>query len=154
MNKKYFLCILFLFLVSLCFSQKLYFKKIEFENPEFENKLLTLSKELMELYKESDSLKFNDNYMRFQMLNKNYDGALKTLNNFRNIYKNSYPDYSRMAGIQFEIFILAKKASNRTKILDQFIKKFLKKNIMNFRCLQKALFLMLSNLKMVTIKRK
>jgi len=139
MNKKYFLCILFLFSLTFCFSQKLYFKKIEFENPEFENKLLTLNKELIKLYKENDSLKFNDNYMRFQMLNKNYDGALKTLNNFRNIYKKSYPDYSRMAGIQFEIFILAKKASKQNEDIRPIYKKILEKKYNELPILSKNL---------------
>ncbi|KIC64861.1 hypothetical protein RM51_02505 [Chryseobacterium taiwanense] len=101
---------LFLFSFSFCFSQKLYFKRIELENPEFENKLLKLNKELMKIYKEKDSLKYKDNYLRFQILNKDYDGALNTLNKVRNFYKDSYPDYSKIVGIQFELFILMKKA--------------------------------------------
>jgi len=109
-KKKKFWFILFLFSISYCFSQKLYFKKIEFENPDFENKLLKLNKELMKVYKEKDSLKYRDNYLRFQILDKDYDGAITTLNKIRNFYKDSYPDYSKIVGIQFELFILMKKA--------------------------------------------
>lgn len=109
-KKKKFWLILFLFSISYCFSQKLYFKKIEFENPGFENKLLKLNKELIKVYKEKDSLKYRDNYLRFQILDKDYDGAITTLNKIRNFYKDSYPDYSKIVGIQFELFILMKKA--------------------------------------------
>ncbi|MBW7675231.1 CocE/NonD family hydrolase [Chryseobacterium chendengshani] len=93
----------------------------------------------MKLYKESDSLKFHDNYMRFQMLDKNYDGALTTLNKFREIYKNSYPDYSRMAGIQFEIFILAKKASKPNEDIKLIYKKILDKKYNELPILSKNL---------------
>lgn len=112
-KKKKFWLILFLFSLSLCFSQKLYFKKIELENPEFETELLKLNKELMKVYKEKDSLKYKDNYLRFQILDKDYNGALNTLDKIRNFYKDSYPDYSKIAGIQFEFFILMKKAKTK-----------------------------------------
>ncbi len=111
MNKKNcFCCFLFLFSVSFCFSQKLYFKKTEPENPEFETRILKLNKELLKVYREKDSLKYNDTYLRLQILDKDYNGALRTLNKIRNFYKNSYPDYSRIIGIQFELFALMKQA--------------------------------------------
>ncbi|MGG7440789.1 hypothetical protein ACQ7CU_22200 [Chryseobacterium arthrosphaerae] len=105
----------FLCFASYCFSQKLYFKKIEFGNPEFENKLLLLNKELIKNYKEKDSLKYHDNYFRFQMLDKDYSGALKTIYKIRNAYKQSYPYYSKIIGIQFELYSLVK---NSTKTAD------------------------------------
>lgn len=118
-NKKIWI-ILFLFSLSYCFSQKLYFKKIEFENPEFESKLLKLNKELMKLYTEKDTLKYRDNYLRFQILDKDYDGALRTLYKIRNSYKDAYPDYSKIVGIQFELFILTKKAGKSGDIQETY----------------------------------
>ncbi|CAD7806509.1 Cocaine esterase [Chryseobacterium aquaeductus] len=108
-------------------SQKLYFKKIEFENPEFENKILTLNKELLKIYNEKDSLKYLDNHLRFQMLNGDKEGALSTINKLRLFFKNSYPDYSRIAAIQFEIFILARKENNTNDIKTDYEKIFKEK---------------------------
>lgn len=124
MSKKYFLCILFLFSLSLCFSQKLYFKKIELENPEFENKLLTLGKQLIKVYAEKDTLKYIDNYLRLQVLNKDYNGAIKTLNKIRYPYLNSYPDYAKTVGFQFEQYILTKQISNSDNFTSNYEKIF------------------------------
>jgi putative CocE/NonD family hydrolase len=126
MSKKYFLCILFLFSLSLCFSQKLYFKKIELENPEFENKLLTLGKQLIKIYTEKDTLKYVDNYFRLQVLNKDYNGAIKTLNKIRYPYLNSYPYYAKTVGFQFEQYILAKQISNSGNFTSNYEQIFTK----------------------------
>lgn len=120
--------LLILILFSLHFSsQRLYFKKIEFENPEFENKILTLNKELIKIYNEKDSLKYLDNHLRFQMLNGDKEGALSTINKLRLFFKNSYPDYSRIAAIQFEIFILARKENSTNDIKTDYEKIFKEK---------------------------
>lgn len=126
MSKKYFLCILFLFSLSLCFSQKLYFKKIELENPEFENKLLTLGKQLIKIYTEKDTLKYVDNYFRLQVLHKDYNGAIKTLNKIRYPYLNSYPYYAKTVGFQFEQYILAKQISNSGNFTSNYEQIFTK----------------------------
>lgn len=126
MSKKYFLCILCLFSLSLCFSQKLYFKKIELENPEFENKLLTLGKQLIKIYTEKDTLKYVDNYFRLQVLNKDYNGAIKTLNKIRYPYLNSYPYYAKTVGFQFEQYILAKQISNSGNFTSNYEQIFTK----------------------------
>lgn len=128
-RKKRFLSFLFLLTLSFCFSQKLYFKKIELENPAFESKLLLLNKELIAHYKESDSLKYFDNYVRFLIVDKKYDEALRIIKQIRNIYKKSYPDYSLIAGIQFEMYVLAKKAESTggdftSKYTQSFEKKY------------------------------
>lgn len=109
-------CLFFLLFVSYCFCQKLYFKKIELENPDFENKLLLLNKELIRSYKEKDSLKYQDNYFRLQMLDKDYNGAIKTIYGIRNAYKQSYPYYSKIVGIQFELYSLIKKSAKTADI--------------------------------------
>ncbi|UKB84604.1 CocE/NonD family hydrolase [Chryseobacterium sp. MEBOG06] len=109
-------CLFFLFFLFYCSSQKLYFKKIELENPDFENRLLLLNKDLIRSYKEKDSLKYQDNYFRLQMLDKDYNGAIKTIYSIRNNYKNSYPYYSKIIGIQFELYLLVKNATKATDI--------------------------------------
>lgn len=119
MNKKCFWLLIFLFSTKLYFSQKLYFKKIDLENPEFENKLLLLNKELISIYKEKDPIKYKDNLLRFQINERNYNGALKTLNEIRENFITSYPFYSKIAGFQFEIFILNEK-SKEIQHIDSF----------------------------------
>lgn len=110
MNKaKILWSLFFLFFLSYCFSQKLYFKKIDLENSEFRNKLLILNKQLIKTYKDNDSEKYADNYFRLQMLDDNYDGALNTIDEIRRTYQKSYPYYSKIIGIQFELYLLAKK---------------------------------------------
>lgn len=119
MNKKKFLLLILLFFTTLYFSQNLYFKKIGLENPEFENKLLSLNRELVSMYKEKDQIKYKDNLLRFQINDKNYAGALKTLYEIRESFKTSYPFYAKMAGFQFEIFILNEQ-SKESKNIDSF----------------------------------
>lgn len=117
MNKaKILWSLFFLFFLSYCFSQKLYFKKIDLENPEFRNKLLTLNKQLIKRYKDNDSEKYADNYFRLQMLDDNYDGALNTINQIRRTYQESYPYYSKIIGIQFELYLLAKEQAQSNDI--------------------------------------
>lgn len=113
---KVFWSIFFMFFLSYCFSQKLYFKKIELENPEFKNKLLMLNKQLIKTYKDNDPEKYADNYFRLQMLNNDYDGAVNTINKIRSTYQESYPYYSKIIGIQFELYLLAKKQSKSNDI--------------------------------------
>lgn len=139
MNNKIFFFVFFIFFNSNCFSQKLYFKKIEFQDSEFENKILMLNKELMKVYINNDSLQYNSNYIRFQILSKDYDGALKTLNKIRNSYKNSYPDYAKIAGIQFELFILAKKESKSNEDIRLAYKKILEKRYNDLSLQSKSL---------------
>ncbi|MBW8522219.1 CocE/NonD family hydrolase [Chryseobacterium chendengshani] len=81
----------------------------------------------MKVYRDNDSLQYNNNYLRFQVLSTDYDGALKTLNKIRNSYKDSYPDYAKIAGIQFELFILAKKESKSNEDIRLAYKKILEK---------------------------
>lgn len=119
MNKKKFLLLILLFFTTLYFSQNLYFKKIGLENPEFENKLLSLNRELVSIYKEKDQIKYKDNLLRFQINDKNYAGALKTLYEIRESFKTSYPFYAKMVGFQFEIFILNEQ-SKESKNIDSF----------------------------------
>lgn len=117
---KFFLCLLFLFALTFCFSQKLYFKKIGFENPEFKNNLLKLNKEVINIYTDKDSLKYLDNSFRFQMINGEYDKALNTINKVRSFYEVSYPYYSKIIGIQFELYLLSKKKANIAKFEDAY----------------------------------
>lgn len=121
-----FLSILFLLFINFFHSQKLHFEKIDVDNPEFENKLLTLSKQLIKIYTESDTLKYADNYFRFQMLNRDYNGAIKTLNKIRYSYKDSYPYYAKTVGFQFEQYIIAKQVSNSDNFKSNYERIFTK----------------------------
>lgn len=121
-----FLNVFFLLFINFLHSQKLYFEKVELGNPEFETKLVTLSKKLIKIYTEKDSLKYADNYFRLQVLNRDYDGAIKTLNKIRYPYVNSYPYYAKTVGFQFEQYILAKQISNSGNFTSNYEQIFTK----------------------------
>lgn len=121
-----FLNVFFLLFINFFHSQKLYFEKVDLGNPEFETKLITLSKKLIKVYTEKDSLKYADNYFRLQVLNKDYDGAINTLNKIRYPYVNSYPYYAKTVGFQFEQYILAKQISNSGNFTSNYEQIFTK----------------------------
>ena len=106
---KAFWSLFFLFFLSYSFSQKIYFEKVELGNPKLKHNLETLSNKLLKIYKEEDSQKYLDNYFRLQMVSGDYDGALITINKIRDSYKESYPLYSKVIGVQFELYLLAQK---------------------------------------------
>lgn len=124
---KFFL-IYFVFIFQSIYCQKIGLNGIDLSNEE--NVVKYLANQLIDNYKDKDSITYYDNLFRLKMINEKNDLALFHLNLLRSILTKKNPASSNATGSQFEIYIntvkkIKKGNSNFDKVYEEeFNKKY------------------------------
>lgn len=109
-------------------SQNFIFKADEnIESSSFDNNIKKLNKEILQVYKSNDKIKFYDNIFRLYILDGDYEKGLYYLNEIKNDPQNANLDYKEVVGLAFELYALSQLDSEKIPYQTKYENIFNKK---------------------------